>query len=208
MYDSEILKKDLLTLSPNDFYMRHILKSRNWYFSEYLHIPDNEIIDKIDLFKEIVSSIFDISFHSVQIVGSAKVGYSLSEKKILKPFHEETADSESSDIDVAIVSERLFSKIWDQLRDIKDVYLNGLYYKNLSKSIYKGFINEKDLLRFEEMKKLWSGIIDSSNIKLQDELSFVHPISYRIYRYWDDLEDYQVYGISKASKKLKEIDYV
>ncbi len=208
MYDSEILKKDLLTLSPNDFYMRHILKSRNWYFSEYLHIPDNEIIDKIDLFKEIVSSIFDISFHSVQIVGSAKVGYSLSEKKILKPFHEETADSESSDIDVAIVSERLFSKIWDQLRDIKDVYLNGLYYKNLSKSIYKGFINEKDLLRFEEMKKLWSGIIDSSNIKLQDELSFVHPISYRIYRYWDDLEDYQVYSISKASKKLKEIDYV
>lgn len=208
MYDSEILKKDLLTLSPNDFYMRHILKSRNWYFSEYLHISDNEIIDKIDLFKEIVSSIFDISFHSVQIVGSAKVGYSLSEKKILKPFHEETADSESSDIDVAIVSERLFSKIWDQLRDIKDVYLNGLYYKNLSKSIYKGFINEKDLLRFEEMKKLWSGIIDSSNIKLQDELSFVHPISYRIYRYWDDLEDYQVYSISKASKKLKEIDYV
>lgn len=208
MYDSEILKKDLLTLSPNDFYMRHILKSRNWYFSEYLHIPDNEIIDKIDLFKEIFSSIFDISFHSVQIVGSAKVGYSLSEKKILKPFHEETADSESSDIDVAIVSERLFSKIWDQLRDIKDVYLNGLYYKNLSKSIYKGFINEKDLLRFEEMKKLWSGIIDSSNIKLQDELSFVHPISYRIYRYWDDLEDYQVYSISKASKKLKEIDYV
>lgn len=208
MYDSEILKKDLLTLSPNDFYMRHILKSRNWYFSEYLHIPDNEIIDKIDLFKEIVSSIFDISFHSVQIVGSAKVGYSLSEKKILKPFHEETADSESSDIDVAIVSERLFSKIWNQLRDIKDVYLNGLYYKNLSKSIYKGFINEKDLLRFEEMKKLWSGIIDSSNIKLQDELSFVHPISYRIYRYWDDLEDYQVYSISKASKKLKEIDYV
>lgn len=124
--------------------------------------------------------------------------------KILKPFHEETADSESSDIDIAIVSERLFTQIWDQLRDIKNVYLNGFYYKNLSKSIFKGFVNEKDLLRFEEIKKHWCGIIDYSNIKLQDELSFIHPITYRIYRYWDDLEDYQVYSISKASKKLKE----
>ena len=204
MYDLEVLKKDLLSLSPKDFYVKHILKSRNWYFSEYLHIPDTEIIDKIDLFKEIVSCNFGISFHSVQLVGSAKVGYSLSENKILKPFHEETADSESSDIDIAIVSERLFTQIWDQLRDIKNVYLNGFYYKNLSKSIFKGFVNEKDLLRFEEIKKHWCGIIDYSNIKLQDELSFIHPITYRIYRYWDDLEDYQVYSISKASKKLKE----
>lgn len=208
IYDLIALKQDLISLSPRDFYVKHILKSRNWYFSEYLRIPDSEIIDKIDLFKEIVSSNFNISFHSVQIVGSAKVGYSLSEKKILKPFHEETADSEASDIDVAIVSERLFSKIWDQLRNIKNVYLNEFYYKSLSKSIFKGFVNEKDLLRFEEIKQCWTGIINSSNIKLQDELSFVHPISYRIYRYWDDLEDYQVYSISKASKKLKEIDYV
>ncbi len=204
MYDSELLKNDLLLLSPKEFYVKHILKSRNWYFSEYLHVPDNEIVDKIDSFKEIVSSNFNVSFHSVQMVGSAKVGYSLSEKKILQPFHDETAETESSDIDIAIVSERLYSTIWDQLRNVKNVYLNGYHYSNISKSIFKGFVNEKDLLRFEEIKKNWSEIIDYSKIKLQDEMSFVHPVSYRIYRYWDDLEDYQVYSISKANKKLME----
>ena len=208
MYDFNILKNDLISLSPKDFYVKHILKSRNWYFSEYLHTPDREMLDKIDQFKELVSSSFAISFHSVQMVGSAKVGYSLSDKKILKPFHEESADSESSDIDIAIVSERLYNKYWDKLRNVENVYLNEVYYRNLSKSIFKGFINEKDMLHFKETKKDWISIIHTLNKKLQDDLSFVHPITYRIYRYWDDLEDYQVYSISKASRKMKEADYV
>ena len=48
------LKKDLMTLEPEEFYFKHIVKSRNWYFSEYLHIPTEEIVDKMDYFKEIV----------------------------------------------------------------------------------------------------------------------------------------------------------
>ena len=42
------LKKDLMTLEPEEFYFKHIVKSRNWYFSEYLHIPPEEIVDKMD----------------------------------------------------------------------------------------------------------------------------------------------------------------
>ena len=63
------LKKDLMTLEPEEFYFKHIVKSRNWYFSEYLHIPPEEIVDKMDYFKEIVSIKLGISFHSLQIVG-------------------------------------------------------------------------------------------------------------------------------------------
>ena len=58
------LKKDLMTLEPEEFYFKHIVKSRNWYFSEYLHIPPEEIVDKMDYFKEIVSIKLGISFHS------------------------------------------------------------------------------------------------------------------------------------------------
>lgn len=50
------LKADLLSLSPKEFYLKHIVKSHNWYFSDYLHIPQDEIVDKMDYFKEIVSS--------------------------------------------------------------------------------------------------------------------------------------------------------
>ena len=89
MSKQEMLRTDLQLLEPKEFYMKHIVKSHNWYFSDYLHVPPDEIVDKMDHFKEIVSSSLGINFHNVQIVGSAKMGYSLSPKKLLRPFHDE-----------------------------------------------------------------------------------------------------------------------
>ena len=31
----------------------------------------------------------------------------------------------------------------------------------------------------------------------------VHPITYRIYRSWEDLEEYQIIGIEKTKKYLE-----
>ena len=50
MAEKEALREDLLSLEPKAFYMKHIVKSHNWYFSDYLHYPQNEIIDKMDYF--------------------------------------------------------------------------------------------------------------------------------------------------------------
>ena len=49
----------------------------------------------------------------------------------------------------------------------------------------------------KEVKK-----ISKCNILLQGELSIIHPISYRIYRNWEDLEDYQLDGIMKTKEVL------
>ena len=106
MINQESLKKDLIELSPKEFFIKHIVKSHNWYFVDYLHTPSDEVLDKLDRFYEIVSSQLQISFHSLQMVGSAKTGYSLSPDKLLHPFHEETPENKSSDIDIAIVSEK------------------------------------------------------------------------------------------------------
>lgn len=78
MDTQEVLKRDLQSLEPKNFYMKHIVKSHNWYFSDYLNVPQDQIVDRMDYFKEIVSSKLNINFHNVQIVGSAKMGYSLS----------------------------------------------------------------------------------------------------------------------------------
>lgn len=64
--DQESLKKDLLNMNENEFYIKHILKSRNWYFSQYRNFKDDVLIDKIDEFKEIISKNFNVSFHSVK----------------------------------------------------------------------------------------------------------------------------------------------
>lgn len=119
MDTQEVLKRDLQSLEPKNFYMKHIVKSHNWYFSDYLNVPQDQIVDRMDYFKEIVSSKLNINFHNVQIVGSAKMGYSLSPRKLLRPFHDEVSGMPSSDIDIAIISENLYEQFWSELRGVK-----------------------------------------------------------------------------------------
>lgn len=198
----DILKDDLLTLEPTAFYLKHIVKSNNWYFSDYLHIPQNEIVDKMDYFKEIVSSNLKINFHSLQIVGSAKTGYSLSPRKVLQPFHNQDKTTESSDIDIAIISEKLYLHFWTSLRGTEGIH-NQYYYKYLTASIFRGYINDKNLQKIEGIREEWDELVAPINMSLQDRLRFEHPITYRIYRSWEDLEEYQLIGISKARAVLE-----
>lgn len=204
MAEQEMLRTDLLSLEPRDFYFKHIVKSHNWYFSDYLHIDPAEIVDRMDYFKEIVSKRLNINFHNVQIVGSAKVGYSLSPGKLFTPFHDERPDKPSSDIDIAIISDRMYQKYWDELRHIKKLRYMQTYYNRLTESIFRGYINEKDLLKVQDIGAEWEELTRPINVMLQDELGFVHPITYRVYRSWDDLEEYQIIGISKARRSLEE----
>lgn len=204
MAEQEKLKTDLLSLEPKEFYLKHIVKSHNWYFSDYLHIAPMDIVDRMDYFKEIVSTRLNINFHNVQIVGSAKVGYSLSPGKLFTPFHDECPDKPSSDIDIAIISERLYQKYWGELRRVKKIRYNQAYYNHLTASIFRGYIDGKDLVKVQELSAEWEEQICPINVRLQDELGFVHPITYRVYRGWDDLEEYQIIGISKARRSLEE----
>lgn len=204
MTSQEALKNDLLTLESKDFYMKHIVKSHNWYFTDYLNIPRDEILDKVDYFKEIVSTMLNVNFHNVQIVGSAKVGYSLSPSKLFSPFHDELPGESSSDIDIAVISERLYKKYWDELRSAPKIRYYQTYYNHLTASIFRGYINEKDLQKVSKMSDEWEHLIQPINLELQDKLGFVHPITYRIYRSWEDLEDYQLVSITKAKKSLEE----
>lgn len=199
-----ILKSDLLLLDPKEFYLKYIVKSYNWYFSDYLQVPQNQLVDKMDSFKEIVSSYFGVTFHSLQIVGSAKTGYSLSPRKVLRPFHDEIPGEPSSDIDIAVISEKLFQGFWDKLRKVKGIWKDRVYYNHLTESIFRGYINEKDLLKIEGPREELEAIISPANMALQDKLGFIHPITYRLYRSWDDLEEYQIIGISKAKRALEE----
>ena len=204
MTKQELLKEDLIALEPKEFYMKHIVKSHNWYFSDYLNYSHTELVDKMDCFKEIVSTLLGINFHNVQIVGSAKTGYSLSPKKLFSPFHEESPGAPSSDIDIAIISEKLYQKFWDDFRKAKKIRYNQKYYSHLTESIFRGYINEKDLMKVRGMGDDWDSLIRPINVALQDKLGFVHPITYRIYRSWEDLEEYQLIGIDKAKKYLEE----
>ena len=194
------IKNDLLSMKVEDFYLKHIVKSYNWYFKEYLKVSSDEILDRLDCFKEIISKNFGISFHSSQLVGSAKLGYSLSPTKCLKPFENET-----SDIDIALVSDKLYSFYWEKLRERKAFKIYSKYfYQQLTNSVFRGYIDEKFLSGIDDIRTVWQDMKAPTNKSLQDKLSVIHPINYRIYRSWEDLEEYQLSGIIATCRAIKE----
>ena len=177
------IKSDLINIDIKQFYIKYIIKSNNWYFTDYQHTPQEELIDKMDTFKEIISNSFNVSFHSAQIVGSAKLGVSLSPNKAFKEFvtHSTSKSEKESDIDIAIISNNLFSDIWEKLRNgKKEFYIPQ--YKELASSIFLGYIDDKNFKDLDFLRKEWEEKISSSNIKLQSDIAIIHPISYRIYR--------------------------
>lgn len=78
-YSLDEIKEDLLKSDIKQFYMKHIVRSENWYLENVLLVTD--IVKAVDDFKIIVSDAMGISYNSVMMVGSGKIGYSLSPKK-------------------------------------------------------------------------------------------------------------------------------
>lgn len=199
------IKKDLSSMNAQDFYVKHILKSKNWYFSTFQKFSGTDLVDKIDEFREIVSKHFKVNFYSVKMVGSAKVGYSLSPLKGFCKFHDETSGKDPSDIDVAIVSDKLYHYYWDKLRI--EYYQNEYFketdsFKDAAKSLFKGYLNDEDLRKVDSIRSEWNNIVGPINKELQARLFIQHPITYRLYRDWDDLQQYQINGIIMTKHKL------
>ena len=202
-YDENVIKTDIMQMDAREFYIKYIIKTNNWYFAEYQQTKADELIDKMDQFKEIVSNCFGVSFHSAQIVGSAKLGMSLSPNKPFRHFVDKACDGnqKESDIDIAIISNSLFAEIWDKIREERKKTAIPKY-TTITKSIFRGYINDKEFKELDGLRKDWAEKISKCNILLQGELSIIHPISYRIYRSWEDLEEYQLDGITKTKEVL------
>lgn len=192
VYTEESIKEDLLNLRVKDFYLKYLLRSDNWYFENILEVDKKDIIHAVDDFKMLVSDAMNISFNNVVMVGSAKIGYSLSPQKKLKTFTDEGEDK--SDIDIAIISPQLFDHFWKLFRVSYDV-TRERFYRYISRSIYRGYISDADLHNIEECRMEWLELSNESTRQLQRKMYFKHEIHYRIYRDWKDMEEYHVQSI-------------
>ena len=150
----------------------------------------------------LLCNILDLLIYSLQLVGSAKTGFSLSPNKILTPFHDGDDTQKSSDIDIAIISESLYQYYWNKMRQTEKIQYKR-FYQQLTASIFRGYINDKVLMEIPPIRTEWLSVVAPINKLLQDELMIVHPITYRIYRSWEDLEEYQIIGIEKTKKNLE-----
>lgn len=202
-YTIDEIKNDLNTIDTRQFYMKHIVRSENWYFENVLSIPKEDIIKAVDDFKILVSSSLGVSYNSVMMVGSGKTGYSFSPKKKLKEFTMEPTSDEKSDIDIAIISSHIFEQFWKIFRDSYDV-TNKVHYNHISREIYRGYINERNINCVSQCRVKWQSISNEATRKLKQNMYFKHDISYRIYRSWEDFEEYNIASIDELKMEVNK----
>jgi len=200
-YTLEEIKEDLLKIDVNQFYMKHIVRTENWYFENILNIPRENIVSAVDDFKIIVSDALGVSYNSVMMVGSGKTGYSFSPTKKLKKFTLDPIGEEKSDIDIAIISDPIFNRFWELFRK-EYCITNKRFYPNISRGIYRGFINASNINKIEGCRIQWQDISNKASRKLKQAMYFKHDISYRLYRSWEDFEEYNLSSLNELKMEV------
>ena len=166
--------KDLKDLSPIQIVRKHIISgeccmlSQNEYFKLRSEIADY----------------FELHPNEVLVVGSAKLGFSIAPDKRFCLFHAE------SDIDVVIVSSKLFDEVWEYVYSYKQ---DGGDWQESGKFIdylFQGWIRPDKLPRsprFPFGKKWWSFFLGLNGNQKYDN----YTISGALYKSYLFLENYQ-----------------
>ena len=150
-----------------------------WFFTNRFPQEANQ---KFAAFRLYMANKFNIPPTEVFICGSALLGFSLSPHKNFASFNDK------SDIDIVIISKRLFDKFWDNYFD-DYVYsrLYGYYYTNTSKTVFKRFIDfHSGYSQRTKTYREWERQTSGYQKDLQIHFDFPDGVSYRIYRSYSD----------------------
>jgi hypothetical protein len=173
---------------------------------------------KYIIFKEQVAAEFGLGSQDVCIVGSARLGFSPTPFKFGQSF------SETSDVDVVLISEPLFLEgsqaLFQELNATgpqlsfspghrqQDVQVEGDVWKTLKEAIRNfvfnnfnpGLLSGSHPLRI----RIFNGISGTTGLFLAIEPQvFVSKIRCRIFRTWKAAEDYYANTLCEAHKKLR-----
>lgn len=150
-----------------------------------------------------------IAVEGVRVVGSAKLGYSLNPRQFFKPFNV----ANGSDLDVAIVSERLFENSLEDLQAMK-------FYKGLNRSLVGKPLSEAHFQKIYILRSILDGFIPLESVltrmrygqqwsKAKDPLiQILGPgyedmeINFRLYKSSEHLRAYQLRSIELAITEL------
>jgi hypothetical protein len=145
--------------------------------------------------KDLLSNQFNIHKKDIEIVGSGKLGISLSDERFGKEFNKK------SDIDIALVSSELFNLAWNELLTLDFSYykLSERKRQDLNDSyqtIHRGFISPERLPRSKFKEHWWKVFNELSNKQKYEH----RKIRGRLFRNWSFVEKYYSIQIRKIKK--------
>ncbi len=149
-------------------------------------------------FRDSIARHFDIGFHEVLILGSAKLGYS---------YHKESVFSSESDIDVALVNEELFESYYINICNYQYDLENGKdtprqeerrEFNQFLHYLIKGWMRPDMLperLKIRSMKKGWFEFFKS--ISYDNCLAGNYKVSGGLFKNYYYLEKYYTESLIK-----------
>lgn len=183
------IKNDLFNLSEDCFIDKYFLSTGNWYFNNYLGYSDSESIQRENELKEYIKASFNLTSYDVFLVGSGKIGFSLSPEKLFRPFITDDSSGKPSDIDIAIISDEIYHEYWGLFRSSYSPQYSRSY-RYISREIYRGYINQRNIEEIPNCRKRWTPQTRKLKRSLSNEFHFKHEVTYRIYRNKDDFFEY------------------
>lgn len=146
--------------------------------------------------KDLLSYQFNIHKKDIEIVGSGKLGISLSDERFGKEFNKK------SDIDIALVSQELFNLGWNELLTLDFSYykLSERERQDLSDSyqtIHRGFISPERLPKSKFKEQWWKVFTELSNKQKYE----YRKIRGRLFKNWSFVEKYYSIQIIKIKKR-------
>jgi len=190
-------KKQFLEMDINRFFETYIISDKIWLF-EHMKVNDYHCILK-DCFQQ---SNFDIDA-KIYITGSSKIGFSTAPKKNLRNFVHPTDNSgrKISDIDIAIISEKDYLKIWEDIKINKyKTHLNN--FNKISSSFFNGHISNYHLDNQNfPLPVNHLSLFDDLSMFIRDNIEIISPINYRIYYSFDDFKRYS----HNSMRKIKGV---
>ncbi|TGL85753.1 hypothetical protein EHQ68_16710 [Leptospira congkakensis] len=176
------------------------------FVTKYILPPDGKHTNKeeADFIKEFLAKQFQIKENQIEvmIVGSSKLGYALSNKKVnniilprFRKFH-----PIKSDIDVAIISEYLYDSIWEE---VSNYSYNATYFpwnsKRLGDYMICGWIRPDKLPKGLKKSIWWK-----SFMKLSTDRRFKYrKVRGGLFRSTYHLISYQELSILKIKKEIE-----
>ena len=164
-------------------------------FGDTILCPNNNV-DRVYDLRKILNDYFSIPVRNVVLVGSAKLGISLSKSRFGAKY------SEKSDMDMLIVSGTLFDKAWHDLLSFDWKYHKlsapeKLLLKDSLDTIQRGFISPDRLPLTSSFRKFWWSIFE--NLSNKEEYEY-RKIRGRLFKSWRFAERYYAINISKLRK--------
>ena len=154
---------------------------------------DNHI-EMYDKFKLLIADGLGVHPMNIILVGSAKTGFSVAPHKAFQDF------SESSDLDIVVVSENIYKNAWRAFYDLSKMK-KVKNYNAVTSDVFRHFISLKEVDTDVKYFKEWEKKVNNFKKNLQVIFRIDNDINYRIYESWEWVDMYHLNGLSKLIEK-------